>query len=311
MHVIEDILATRPAFPRLVLTIGSFDGVHRGHQRILEHVVREARRINGTAAALTFQPHPREFFSPHHAPNLLTNETQKLRLLAEADLDGVFILRFDARTANLDPRDFIEQILRDRCAAKSLVIGHDFRFGRGAQGDYDFLVAVAPDYGFTVSQIEPLLIQGERVSSTAIRERVIAGDLEQAELFLGRKYSIAGRVIPGSGIGKTLGFPTANMKPHRSAIPAHGVYAAHVLLDGAAHIAAVNIGIAPTIRHEDVTVEAHLIGFGEDIIGREIEIVFHQRLRPERKFPSRRDLVEQIVRDVRAVEDFFGSMPPT
>lgn len=305
MLVIDNIFNTTSRLRHVVMTIGSFDGVHLGHQAILRQVVADARRIDGVAAVLTFRPHPREFFMPNHTPNLLTTEKQKIVLLEQLGLDAVFFFPFNAETASLEPEDFIDAVLHDKCGVCELVVGHDFRFGRAARGDFDLLLKMAPQFGFKVSQMAPLLIQGERVSSTAIRERILEGDLEQAELFLGRKFALAGKIEHGRGIGKTLGFPTANLVSPRSIIPAHGVYAAEARLDGASYPAAINIGIAPTIRQDNVVVEAHLINFTGDITGKEMELVFHHRLRPEQKFPSREALIQQIRKDVQTIAEYF------
>ena len=293
-------------WPHVVLTIGSFDGVHRGHQRILEEVSREARTRGGTAAVLTMQPHPREFFSPAHAPNLLTSHAKKVRLLEEAGMDVVFVLDFNDTVAALSPRAFTEEIIKGRCRAEALIVGHDFRFGHDASGDYHLLAGIAEEYGLAVRQVMPLQVGGERVSSTLIRERILEGDLEEVEVFLGRKYSIIGEVVHGRGIGTHLGFPTANVSPHHSALPAHGAYAAEVEIEGSRFPAAVNIGIAPTIRNENVTIEAFVLDYSADILGKIIEIVFHKRLRPEQKFASHEALIAQIHRDVAAVRSYFA-----
>ena len=306
MEIIQNVQDTTSEFPHVVLTVGSFDGVHLGHQRVLQELVRVARERNGTAAVLTMRPHPREFFSPDHAPNLLTCDKKKLQLFEEACVDVVFFLPFSAEVARLDHDEFIKHIVQDRCHAKTMIVGHDFCFGRDARGDYAYLKRVGPKRGFEVRQAPPLVIDGERVSSTLIRERVLQGDLEEAEVFLGRKYSLVGRVIPGRGIGAGLGFPTANVEPHHSAVPAQGVYIAEALVRGRRHAAAVNIGVAPTIRQEDIVVEAFILDFHESILGETFEIVFHKRLRSEKKFNTRDDLVRQILEDVEAVRDHFS-----
>ena len=306
MKVIEDIRKTQFDFPHLVLTVGSFDGVHLGHRRVLDEVVRVAREHNGTAAVLTMRPHPREFFSPAHAPNLLTCDKAKARLLKAAGIDTVLTLEFTADVANLDPHEFVGQIIHRCCHAKTVIVGHDFRFGRNALGNYQFLEQVGPAHGFDVRQVPPLILGGERVSSTLIRERVLQGDLERVETFLGRKYSVVGEVIPGHGVGAELGFPTANIEPRHNAVPAQGVYVAEAVVDDRRYPAAVNIGIAPTIRQTDIIVEAHLLDFHDDILGEEIEILFHKRLRTEKKFRSREQLANQIRRDVREVRGYFG-----
>ena len=301
MRVVKDVLNSEESFPHPVVTIGSFDGVHLGHVRILETVSARARAANGTAAVLTMDPHPREFFAPDRAPNLLTSMAKKVALLEQAGVDVVFVLPFDARTAAMTPREFVNQVLFRRCGAKEVIVGHDFRFGKDAGGDFEFLETISGCYGFSVSQVPPLFVNGERVSSTLIRERLLEGDLAEATLFLGRPYSITGTVVAGRGIGARIGFPTANIQPHHSAVPVHGVYVAEVLINGERRPAAVNIGIAPTIRHEDITIEAHLLDYTGDLVGCPIEVIFHKRLRPEKKFASPNELVAQIAADVAEV----------
>ncbi len=309
MDVIDDIRQSDAEYPNVVMTVGSFDGIHLGHRSILERVVSKAQEIGGTPAVLTMRPHPREYFAPEHAPNLLTSFKKKCQLIEEAGVEVLYVLPFDRDAANMEPQVFVQEILSGRCHAKAVVVGHDCRFGKGAQGDVEFLEKAGPEYGFTVEEVPPLIVDAERVSSTLVRERVIQGDLASVETLLGRKYSVIGEVQSGRGIGATIGFPTANIKPDHSAVPAQGVYIAEAVLDGRRFPAAVNIGIAPTIRHEDVTIEAHLLDFSEDITGSEIEIVFHRRIRPEKKFGSREELQEQIGRDVEAVRAHFRHNP--
>ncbi|MFP4191800.1 MAG: bifunctional riboflavin kinase/FAD synthetase [Candidatus Hydrogenedentota bacterium] len=310
MRVVEDVRRLDNALPGVVLTVGSFDGVHLGHQRILEQVRHHARQRGVTAAVLTMRPHPREFFSPSHAPNLLTSDAKKLALLEEAGMDAVFFLPFNAETARITREEFVEQILVERCGVEHLVVGHDFRFGYQAGGDYAFLTEAAARYGFEVTEAEPVLLEGERVSSTLIREQILQGDLEKAAQLLGRRYAVLGEVVSGRSIGQTIGYPTANIQPYHSAVPAQGVYAAEAHLNGRTHIAAVNIGIAPTIRHAEAAIEAFLLDFDRNIQGEEIELVFHHRLRPERKFPNREALVQQIGRDVEAIRAYFAGESP-
>ncbi|MFP6614822.1 MAG: bifunctional riboflavin kinase/FAD synthetase [Candidatus Hydrogenedentota bacterium] len=306
MQIIEDVLKTDKTYDNVVLTVGSFDGVHLGHQHILKDVVERAKEISGTPALLTMQPHPREYFAPDNAPNLLTSFDKKLSLLEEAGIEVVYVLPFDADTADIEPEVFIEMVLRDHCHASALIVGYDCRFGRKARGDFAMLQAFAAEMNFDVKEIAPVIVESERVSSTLIRERILQGDLETVELLLGRKYSVAGKVERGRGIGKTIGFPTANVRPYHTAIPAQGVYIAESVIDGKAYPSAVNIGIAPTIRNEDITIEAHLLDFDRDINGSEIEVLFHKRVRPEKKFSGKEALIEQIGRDVEAVRAYFG-----
>lgn len=305
MDVIHDIRAGATDYPNVVLTVGSFDGIHLGHRLILDRVTAIAAGSGGTPAVLTMKPHPREFFSPQNAPNLLTGDAKKQELLQAAGIRVMFILPFDRRTADTEPEDFIQHWLVGHCRARTIVVGHDCRFGKGARGDIAMLRALGGKYGYTVEEVPPLIIGAERVSSTLVRERVLQGDLAGVEKLLGRKYSITGIVVRGRGIGTTIGFPTANVKPHHSAVPAQGVYIAEALVNGTRHPAAVNIGIAPTIRNEDLAVEVHLLDFSGDLTGKDIEVVFHQRVRPEKKFRGREELVEQIGRDVASVRAYF------
>lgn len=305
MRIIEDVRACSERFPGVVLTIGSFDGVHLGHRRIIDQVVCEARATGGTAALMTLRPHPRQFFSPKSAPNMLTGDQKKEELLAAAGIDVLFVLPFNAETASLDRADFLRDIVAGRCGARRLIIGHDFNFGRGAKGNYEYLCEAAPALGIAVEQAEALILDGERVSSTLVRELVLQGDLERAERFLGRKYSVVGEVIHGREMGRKLGYPTANIKPHNNAVPANGIYVAEAFFGGERRLAAVNIGIAPTIRHEDIMIEAYLLDFNGDLYGRTLEVVLHTRLRPEKKFHSLDDLIAAIDNDVFEVRRYF------
>ena len=308
MRLIDDVRNVRESFPGVVLTIGSFDGVHLGHQAILREVAERARRRNGTACVMTMRPHPREFFSPERPPNLLTSETQKARLLEEYGVHVLFVLPFDAAVAQMPAETFIDEMIVRRCQAVEVVVGHDFRFGKDSRGDYEFLAERLHQHGAAAAQVPPVHVAGERISSTLIRECLLEGDLERAAQLLGRHYTIAGQVVSGRGIGAGLGYPTANIKPDHSAVPAHGVYAALARVARDVRPAAINIGIAPTISHEDLTIEAHILGLSRQITGKFIEIEFFKRLRPERRFPEKEALVAQIAQDVQSVRAFFDRL---
>jgi riboflavin kinase/FMN adenylyltransferase len=309
MRIIEDVRAFDEEFPNLVLTIGSFDGIHLGHVKIIRRVVDSARELGGTPGLMTLHPHPRQLFNPGGAPNLLTSMAMKQRLVAELGVEVFYVLPFIPEVASLSAREFVEHIIVGRCHARKLVVGHDFVFGKGAEGGYEYLDDVSGRYGFEAERVSALYIQGERVASTGIRERIIQGEVDTVEELLGRKYSLSGEVVRGRGIGAgKLGFPTANLKPHNNAVPAHGVYVAEALLGDGRHPAAVNIGIAPTILQEDVTIEAFILDFDENIVGRELEIVFHKRLRPEKKYDSLDELIRAIEHDVEDVRDYFAGL---
>jgi riboflavin kinase/FMN adenylyltransferase len=308
MRVVENILEETLTDISPVVTIGSFDGIHLGHRRILDVLQEKTGHRGGSSVVVTMRPHPRVLFSPEYAANLLTPDEKKIALLREAGMDVVAFLPFTREVAEMPRQAFVEQVLVARCRAKCVVVGHDFRFGCDAAGDYEYLCAAGEQYGFSTVQVPPLHIDGERVSSTSIRERILHGDLDKVERYLGRPYSLCGKVGSGRGVGVQLGFPTANIHPLNSVIPPHGVYAAEVVIEGAErHCAAVNIGIAPTIRDEDITVEAFLLNFTGDLRNRDVEIVLHKRMRPERKFASREELMAAIAQDVAGVAAFFAA----
>lgn len=306
MHTISDVRTTTEVIERVVLTIGCFDGVHLGHQLILEAVCDEARRLDGTPCVMTLEPHPRQYFSPENAPNILTDNPLKYRLLEEMGIKVLYVLPFDQATACMPPSDFVDVVLVQRCRVASLVVGHDFAYGYRAQGDYEYLIRAASQFGFRIHQIPPLIIGGQRVSSTLIRERIIQGEVDGLTLFLGRRFNLMGRVKPGRGIGSVLGFPTANLDIGDCVVPAHGVYAAEAIVNGIVYHAAVNIGIAPTIRNDQPMVEAHLLDFEGAIAGETVELVFHKRLRPEKKFASRDDLIAAITADIQTIRRYFA-----
>ncbi|MCK5861065.1 MAG: bifunctional riboflavin kinase/FAD synthetase [Candidatus Hydrogenedentes bacterium] len=305
MRIISDVRTTTERFPNIVLTVGCFDGVHRGHRQILKALVEEAEAVGGTPAVMTLEPHPRQYFFPENVPNILTNNSTKYRLLEACGVETLYVLPFDDASATLSAQRFVESIIAERCNAVKIIVGHDFAFGNRAEGDYNYLLACTAQYGFEVMQIPPLIIRGQRVSSTLIRERVVQGEVENLKEFLGRDFSVSGKIIPGRGIGRILGFPTANLDIACSVVPAHGVYVAEAIVQGTSYIAAVNIGIAPTIRDEHPLVEAHLLDFEGILEEEEMEVILHKRLRTEKKFSSREELVAAIASDVQQVRDFF------
>ena len=307
MDTVADILSCA-AHPRpTALTVGSFDGVHLGHRRLLETLVRAADARGLVPAVMTLDPHPRQLFAPGSAPNILTTAAQKNRLLAASGVGAHFTLPFTRETAAMDREAFVRDVVVRQCGARLLLVGHDFRFGRDAAGSFEYLREHAGTFGLEVARVDALILDGECVSSTLIRERVLQGAVEDAARCLGRPYALEGPVLAGRGIGRTLGFPTANLAPGNLAVPAHGVYIAETLVDGHTWPSAVNIGIAPTVRNEDALVETHLLGFTGDLIGKTVEIIFHRRLRPEQRFSSLEDLKAAIRRDLDTVHAHFSS----
>ncbi len=297
-----------PAAPRgCALTIGNFDGVHRGHQAVLGQLQARASELGLPATVMVFEPTPQEYFAPDKAPPRLQRLRDKLTLFRELGVDRVVCLRFDRRLAERDAAAFVQDILIDGLGVRHLVIGDDFRFGRGRGGDFAFLRAAGREHGFEVVNTHTLADAGERVSSTRIREALAAGDLALAERLLGRPYRICGRVAPGRQRGRSIGFPTANVRLHRAKSPVRGVFAVRVHgLDARPLAGVANLGTRPTVCGNETVLETHLFDFDRDVYGRHVDVEFCRRLRDERKFESFDALKQQIQRDAEQARQFFS-----
>jgi len=294
------------------LAIGVFDGVHLGHQRVIAQVRADAAALDAGPVAMTFDPHPQRVLQPDRAPPLLTSTPHKLRLLSSLGLEVCLVLPFDDALARTEPEAFVEQVVRHCRRLCEICVGTRFRFGRGRVGDCRLLERLAPRYGFTAREVPPVSTGTEPISSTAIRRLVQQGHLERAAAMLGRPFAVVGTVVRGDGRGRTLGFPTANLRPDNEVLPPDGVYAAAALLDGHAWAAMVNIGCRPTFAGTgDRTIEAHLLDFQGELYGRELELAFHQRLREERRFSSPEALREQLLGDARTTRQILAATPPS
>jgi len=281
-----------------VVTMGVFDGVHLGHQALLERTVRVARERDWRAVALTFEPHPDAVLRPEQAPKLLTTTMEKAALIERHGIEVLVVARFDQALADTEPEDFIRRVLVGKLTARYVVVGHRTRFGRRARGDVSLLREVAGPLGVEVECVGPVTVDGQVPSSTLIRERVAAGEIAQANLLLGREYTLTGTVVHGEERGRTLGFPTANLEvPPERLLPGNGVYAALARWEEHSAPAVVNVGRRPTFRGEGVTVEAYLPGFSGDLYGRRLTLAFRRRLREERRFDSPEALRKQMARD--------------
>lgn len=292
-----------------VATIGAFDGVHLGHQRILARVVEEAGQRGLAALAFSFEPTPREYFSRgEEPPARLTRLREKVVLLAALGLDWLFCPPFDARMAALDPGEFIGQLLVRTLRVRHLVIGDDFRFGRQRAGTLAGLQAAGPRCGFSVEQVGSVVSNGVRVSSTAVRAALAAGDMAGARSLLGRCYAMTGRVVPGRRLGRELGMPTANINLCRQQSPVAGIFAVRVagLADGLLPGVA-SVGTRPTINGSEPLLEVHVFDFDRDIYGHYIEVQFVARLRDELKFPDLPALQRQMHRDAEAARQVLAT----
>ena len=287
MQIIRGLVNLRPSSRGLALTIGNFDGVHLGHRSILDRLLLRARELGVPAAVLTFEPNPREYFDPANAPARLMRLRDKAVALAAAGVDQLVLLRFDERLRALDPRQFVVQVLDRALGARHVVIGSGFRFGRGRAGTVEMLESLGRETGFGVDAVEPVLLDGERVSSTRVRAALAAGDLPAVRRLLGRDFSISGRVMDGRKLGRTLGYPTANMRLHRRVTPLHGVFAVRVRgLGESAMPGVASLGTRPTVGGGELLLETHLFDFEGDLYGRYLEVEFVARLRDEIKFPD-------------------------
>ncbi|CAL1241774.1 bifunctional riboflavin kinase/FAD synthetase [Candidatus Methylocalor cossyra] len=296
-----------PSGSGCVATIGNFDGVHLGHRAVLEHLAEMGGRLGLPTWVILFEPQPREYFDPAGAPPRLTRLREKLARLAELPVDFVLLLRFNRKLAELPAAAFIREILIEKLAVKYLVVGDDFRFGRNREGDFHLLEAFGRRAGFAVAGTPSVLVEGERVSSTLIREALAAGRLERAAALLGRPYSVCGRVTHGEKRGRTLGFPTANVLMRRRNTPVQGVFAVTMAgLRDHPWPGVANVGLRPTVAGgRAVLLETHLFDFSGDLYGRMVEVVFHRKLREERRFASLAELRAQIERDVAEARDHF------
>ena len=283
------------------LTIGSFDGVHKGHQAILRKLVAGAHAANAPAVALTFYPHPSIVLRGRTGPFYLTSPEERVELLGELGVDRVITLTFDQALASLTAHEFI-QALYEHLGLRHLYVGHDFALGRGRQGDLPFLQDLGKEMGFTINVMHPIRLAGQVVSSSRIRAALAEGDVRLAGALLGRRYRVNGEVVPGDGRGRTIGIHTANLAvdPERC-LPKSGVYACLASIDGQEWGAVANIGVRPTFENKEVLprLEAHLLDYEGDLYGMDLRVAFAARLRDEQRFPNVGALVAQIQADIR------------
>jgi riboflavin kinase / FMN adenylyltransferase len=291
-----------------VLAIGNFDGLHLGHRALLERLTATARQHGLPPAVMTFEPHPRELFTPEQAPARLTSLREKLALLESCGIEEVFLLHFSRKLAGLTAEEFIERVLVQGLAARHLIIGDDFRFGKARAGDFAMLQASGLQHGFGVEAMHTIEIGGERVSSSAVRDVLGAGDLEHAARLLGRPYSIAGRVVHGDKIGRKLGFPTANIQLKRKRVALTGVFAVTVSGLDKRHLpGAASLGVRPTLGLGlRPVLEVYLFDFDREIYGQHLTVHFLHKLRDEARYDSFEALTAQITRDVVATQDYFA-----
>lgn len=298
MQLIRGIHNIRPKHRGCVLTIGNFDGVHLGHQAVLAQVKAQALARGVPATVMTFEPQPQELFQPDKAPARLTNFREKHMALREQGIDRHIVIEFNRKFSNLPAREFIERVLVEMLGVQFLVVGDDFRFGHGREGDFAMLQRAGAELGFEVVDTQSYRQQQQRVSSTAIRQCLSNGDFTQAAAMLGRPYAFQGRVVHGEKKGRTIGFPTANIQLKRLHSPLQGVFAVQVQCnDGKMHAGVANIGRRPTLNGERVQLEVHLFDFIGDLYGQQLRVVPTHFIRAEQKFADFAQLQQQIAAD--------------
>ncbi len=292
-----------------VLALGNFDGLHRGHAKIIERIQRGASERGGTSVVLTFDPHPPRVLRPDKAPLLLMTKAQKLDALARAGVQGAAVVRFTRELSQWEPDAFVRTVLVEWLRVAEVWVGADFLFGRNRGGNFTLLKSLGARHGFRAEKIDPVRYKDFVVSSTRIRRLVSEGRVDEAGALLGHHYALDGVVVEGARRGRDLGFPTANLSTGNELLPPNGVYATAVTVEGAVYPSVTNIGQRPTFGdHLATTIEAHLMGRSMDLYGKTVRLAFVQRLRDERKFPDREALQDQIAADVRRAARLFDRL---
>jgi len=316
MEIILGLTELKRTLVNPVVTLGNFDGVHLGHQMICEKVKEEASKVQGEAVVITFEPHPLKVLSPSRCPPLLTPFRKKMMLIEKSGMDTVVCLPFTRTFAELPAFEFVRGVLVDKVKARKVVVGYNYHFGKGKEGNAETLKRVGKTLDVEIEVIGPLTIGGVLVSSSKIRDLIREGNVEEASNLLGRDYLILGRVIEGARRGHTLGFPTANLEISEELYPKPGIYAAGVVWNHQSFDGVVNVGWNPTFQPRQekpgrISVEVHILNFNQQIYGDEIQVSFKKRIRDEIRFDSPSQLITQIKKDVQwAREKVFGKTNP-
>jgi len=292
-----------------VLALGNFDGLHRGHLKIIERVRRGAAEHGGTPMAMTFDPHPSRVVRPDKAPPLLMTKAQRLEAFERAGINAVAVVRFTTELSKWNPETFVREVLVDWLRVSEVWVGANFLFGHDRSGNFSTLRTLGQRYGFRADKIDPVRYKEFVVSSTRVRRLVAEGRMDEAGALLGHQFYIDGRVVPGAHRGKALGFPTANLETDNELLPPNGVYATMTTIDGIVHPSITNVGVRPTFGDTTKTmIEAYVLGYDGDLYGRSVRLGFVQRLRDERKFEDVDALRAQIEADRRRAERLFAQL---
>lgn len=288
-----------------VLSVGNFDGLHLGHQKILRQVIERAQAQQSIAGVITFDPHPLKVLRPGQAPPMVETINQRMERFAAIGLEAALVLRFDRALAGLSPEEFVRGVLVDELKTAAVLVGQNFRFGHHQQGNVETLTELGQRLGFSVQIVEPVALDGEFVSSSAVRSAVAEGRVAHAARLLGRPFALTGEIVRGAGRGATVLFPTLNLAAEQELLPKVGVYATETRLDGRSYRSATNVGFRPTFDGTLLGVESHLFDFSREITKGRLEVSFWERLRDERKFSGPAELRAQIAADLREVREYF------
>ncbi len=293
-------------FANSVLTVGSFDGIHLGHRKLMEITKEAASKFNSVSVVLTFHPHPLKVLKPDRKVHLITTFEKKTELIREIGIDYLIYITFTTEFSRMNPEDFVKEIIYKKLKPLRIIVGHDFGFGSGKTGNTSLLEKLGVELNFDLIVVSPVKLEEEVVSSTVIRKLVLLGDVSKVSKFLGRYYSVHGIVIKGSKRGKIIGFPTANIIPEEELFPKDGVYVSIVKIDRKTYNAVTNIGDNPTFPDEIRRIESYIFGFNGNLYGKETEVFFIERLRDEIKFGSVDALKEKIAEDVKSAASIFN-----
>lgn len=292
-------------FRNPVLTIGNYDGIHLGHKTIIERVKDEARHISGTPMLMTFFPHPVSVVRPDKDLCLITPLHVRKRLIEENGIEVLFVLPFTEEFRNMEAEEFTRRILVEAMGIKGLIVGYDFKFGKGGGGNTELLSELARRYGFFFDLVDAVTLHGEKIGSNRIRKLLMVGDVKKADIFLGRPHFLEGQVVRGEDRGGKLGFPTVNLATEFESIPRKGVYITEIEAEGKRMPSVTNIGHNPTFNGKRLTIETHILDFSGDLYGNRVVLFFHDRIRDEKRFDSAGDLILQISSDVETARRFF------
>jgi len=311
IELIRGLNNLKPDHRDCVLTIGNYDGLHKGHQAMLARLRERAREAGVPSTVMSFEPMPREFFDPDGSPARLSSLREKIEDLAAFDVDRLLCLRFDRSLAAVDPSAFVQDLVIQRLRPRYILVGADFRFGRNRAGDVNLLADYGRRHGFEVATLPDVCDNGERVSSTRVRDALAAGDTKRAERLLGRPYRMSGRVARGEQLGRQLGVPTANIRLGRRPAPCFGVYAVDAILPGGERVpGAANLGIRPTVGGRACLLEVHLIGYRGNLYGERIDVRFRSFLRPEARFETTDALRSQMLADIERASEILDPASP-